>query len=73
MSWNGLSFTVAAELAGRRRTGAAIGLQQTALALGTAITPIAFAHVVEAASWRVAFAGLAVLPLVGWRLFSPLA
>jgi sugar phosphate permease len=73
MCWNGLSFTVAAELAGRRRTGAAIGFQQTALALGTAITPVAFAFVVDAASWRIAFAGLAVLPFVGRRFLASLA
>jgi nitrate/nitrite transporter NarK len=32
MSWNGLSFAAAAELAGRARSGAAIGLQQSILA-----------------------------------------
>ena len=32
MAWNGLSFTVAAELAGPLRSGAAIGIQQTVLA-----------------------------------------
>src|SRR5262249_14846871 len=31
MAWNGLSFTAAAELAGARRSGAAIGFQQTVL------------------------------------------
>jgi sugar phosphate permease len=73
MCWNGLSFTVAAELAGRRRTGAALGLQQTGLALGSAITPVAFAFAVDATSWRIAFGALAVLPLVGWRVFSPIS
>ena len=32
MAWNGLSVTAAAELAGRARSGAAIGFQQTTLA-----------------------------------------
>ena len=32
MSWNGLSFTAAAELAGGTRSGAAIGFQQSVLA-----------------------------------------
>ena len=73
MSWNGLSFTAAAELAGRRRAGAALGLQQTALAAGCAVMPVAFAFAVDAGSWRIAFALLAVLPLVGHRLLAGLA
>jgi sugar phosphate permease len=63
-SWNGLSFTAAAELAGRARSGAALGFQQTALAVGGAATPPVFASVVEASSWRVGFGLAAVLPLV---------
>lgn len=39
MSWNGLSFTAAAELAGRGRSGAAIGMQQTSLAVAGAVVP----------------------------------
>lgn len=55
MAWNGLSFTAAAELAGRARTGAAVGIQQTILAIvGIVVSPL-FAAVVEASSWRVAF------------------
>jgi len=42
MSWNGLSFTAAAELAGRARSGASLGLQQTALAVGGATLPARF-------------------------------
>jgi len=72
MSWNGLSFTAAAEIAGRARAGAAVGFQQTVLAVGSAITPIVFA-IAAAASWRVAFAGAAVCPLVGVLLLRPLA
>jgi nitrate/nitrite transporter NarK len=67
-SWNGLSFTAAAELAGRARSGAALGFQQTALALGGSVTPPAFASVVEASSWRVGFGLAALLPLVGATL-----
>ena len=43
LSWNGLSFTAAAEAAGRARSGAAIGLQQTFLSAGAIVAPIAFA------------------------------
>ncbi|MFL5944057.1 MAG: MFS transporter [Gaiellaceae bacterium] len=73
LSWNGLSFTATAETAGRARSGAAIGLQQTFLAAGGLIAPIAFAAVVHHASWRVAFALAAASPLVGYALLSPLA
>lgn len=73
LSWNGLSFTATAETAGRARSGAAIGLQQTFLAAGGLVAPIAFAAVVHHASWRAAFALAAASPLVGYALLSPLA
>jgi MFS family permease len=73
LSWNGLSFTATAETAGRARSGAAIGLQQTFLAAGGLVAPIAFAAIVHHASWRAAFALAAVSPLVGYALLSPLA
>jgi len=73
LSWNGLSFTAAAESAGRARSGAAIGLQQTFLSAGSIVAPIGFAAVVHHASWRLAFALAAVSPLVGYALLSPLA
>jgi MFS family permease len=73
MSWNGLSFTAAAETAGRRRSGAAIGLQQTFLSAGSIVAPIAFAAIVHTSSWRLAFAAAAASPLAGYALLSPLA
>jgi sugar phosphate permease len=73
LSWNGLSFTAAAEAAGRARSGAAIGLQQTFLSAGSIIAPIGFAAVVHHASWRLAFALAALSPLVGYAVLSPLA
>jgi sugar phosphate permease len=73
LSWNGLSFAATAEAAGRARSGAAIGLQQTFLAAGGLVAPITFAAVVHHSSWRVAFALAAVSPLVGYALLSPLA
>jgi MFS family permease len=72
MSWNGLSFTAAAELAGRGRSGAAIGMQQTALSAAGAIVPPAFAALVAATSWRLGFALAAVFPLLGVQLLRPL-
>jgi sugar phosphate permease len=72
MAWNGLSFTAAAEIAGRSRSGAALGMQQSALAAAGAIVPPAFAAVVAASSWRVGFALAAVFPLAGFQLLRPL-
>jgi MFS family permease len=72
MSWNGLSFTAAAELAGRGRSGAAIGMQQSALSAAGAVVPPAFAALVAATSWRLGFALAAVFPLVGVQLLRPL-
>ncbi|HEU5278969.1 MAG TPA: MFS transporter [Gaiellaceae bacterium] len=73
LSWNGLSFTAAAEAAGRARSGAALGLQQTFLSAGAIVAPIAFASVVHAVSWRAAFLLAALSPLVGYALLRPLA
>jgi sugar phosphate permease len=72
MAWNGLSFTAAAEIAGRSRSGAALGMQQSALAAAGAVVPPAFAAVVAASSWRVGFAVAAVFPLAGVQLLRPL-
>jgi len=67
MAWNGIAFTLAAELGGRRG-GAAIGLQQTVLAAVGVATPIAFAAIVSVSSWRVGFALAALAPLAGVAL-----
>jgi len=69
MAWNGLSFTAAAELAGRVRSGAAIGLQQTVLGGAGIVSPVIFAALVSATSWQAAFVVAAVVPLAGvWTL-----
>ena len=65
LSWNGLAFTATAELAGRSRAGAALGFQQTALAVASGFAPPVFALLVESTSWAVAFGLAAVLPLAG--------
>jgi sugar phosphate permease len=70
MAWNGLSVTAAAELAGVSRSGAAIGFQQTTLAVAGVIIPIWFAYVVDAASWPTGFALAAIGPFVGWYLLG---
>ena len=70
LSWNGLSFTVAAELAGTGAAGAALGLQQTVLGVVGAAVPIGFAAVVSAGSWRIAFLAAAAGPLLGWAVLA---
>jgi sugar phosphate permease len=72
LSWNGLSYTAAAEAAGRARSGAAIGLQQTFLSAGSIVAPITFAAVVHHTSWRLGFWLAAASPLVGYAVLSPL-
>jgi hypothetical protein len=71
MAWNGLAFTIAAELGGRR-SGAAIGFQQTVLGAVGVAAPVAFAAAVSATSWRTAFAVIALFPLAGWWVLRPL-
>jgi sugar phosphate permease len=73
MSWNGLSFTAATELSGHARAGAAVGVQQTALNGAGSVVPIAFAAIVAAASWQVAFALVAVCPLAAAFVLRRLA
>jgi sugar phosphate permease len=77
ISWNGLSFTAAAESAGLARSGAALGFQQTMLSVVGAAFPPAFAGVVSASSWRTAFALCVLGPVLGlaalWRVREPTA
>ena len=72
MAWNGLSFAAAAELAGVRRSGAAIGFQQTVLSGIGVVAPPLFAASVSALSWRTAFFLAALFPVGGWLALRPL-
>ena len=56
ISWNGLAFTAVGELAGPGRAGTALGLQNTAVALGAALTAPLLGAVVDRSSWGVGFA-----------------
>jgi nitrate/nitrite transporter NarK len=73
LSWNALSFTAAAELAGRARSGAALGFQQTALSVASTAAPPLFAAVVAASSWGVGFGLAALFPLAGLAVLRRLA
>jgi sugar phosphate permease len=59
MSWNGVANTAAAELAGPRRSGAALGFQNGLLAITGALAPAVFGGLAQATSWPCAFALLA--------------
>jgi sugar phosphate permease len=65
LSWNGLSFTATAEMAGRARSGAALGFQQTALSVASTAAPPVFAAIVDAGSWSLGFGLAALFPLAG--------
>jgi sugar phosphate permease len=73
MTWNGLSYTAAAELAGSRRSGAAIGVQQMVLSIVGFVAAPVFASLVDGSSWRTGFAVFAAGPLAGWWLLGQLA
>jgi sugar phosphate permease len=73
MSWNGLAYVAAAELAGEARSGAAIGVQQTMLGVSAAVLPPAFGALVGASGWTLGFALVALGPLAGFLALRPLA
>ncbi|MBO9534865.1 MAG: MFS transporter [Solirubrobacteraceae bacterium] len=72
MTWNGLSFTAAGEIAGRARAGTAMSLQNTIVAVGSAVGAPLFGALVDAAGWPVAYAVLALGPLMAWLVLAPL-
>ncbi len=72
MCWNGLAVAAAVETSGSRRSGAALGLQQTVLGVAVALTPLAFAPFVESTSWRAGFFAAAVFPLAAVVVLRPL-
>ena len=71
MSWNGLSFTAAAEMSGRTRAGTAISVQNTVLSAGGALAPMAFAALVVATSWPAAWIALTAFQLGGVLVLGP--
>jgi MFS family permease len=72
MSWNGLAYAAAAEAAGTRRTGAALGFQQTLLGLVVAGAPWVIASIATH-SWRAAFVVAAAAPALGVFVLSRLS
>jgi sugar phosphate permease len=72
ISWNGLAFTAVGEMAGPGRAGTALGLQNTAVALGAALTAPALAAVIEWTSWAGGYAVAAVSAVLAVVLLRPL-
>ena len=72
MAWNGLAYAAAAEAAGSRKTGAALGFQQTLLGVVVAGAPPVVAAIATH-SWRAAFAVAAAGPVVGVAILSRLS
>jgi MFS family permease len=72
MTWNGLAFTAAAEMSGRLRAGTAMSLQNTIVAVGGALAPVAFGLLVDATSWTAGFAACAIAPALAVLVLAPL-
>ena len=72
MSWNGLSFTAAAEISGRRQAGKAMGIQNTAMRLVAAGVPVSLGALASAVSWHAVFAVMGITPLIARLLLGPL-
>ena len=72
MSWNGLSFTAAAEISGRRQAGKAMGIQNTSMRVVAAGVPIGLGALASAVSWSAVFVVMGVTPLMARVLLGPL-
>jgi sugar phosphate permease len=72
MSWNGLSFTAAAEISGRRQAGKAMGIQNTAMRVVAAAVPVGLGGLAAAWSWQAAFVLMGTAPLLARALLEPL-
>ena len=72
MSWNALAFAAVVENAGHRRSGVAIGVQQTVLNGFGAVYPGLFGALVGLTTWTWGFLAVAVLPVLGHRVLRGL-
>ena len=72
MSWNGLSFTAAAEISGGDQAGRAMGLQNTLMRGAGAFVPVGLGALASHGSWRAAFLVMGLAPLAGRGLLRPL-
>jgi sugar phosphate permease len=72
MSWNGLSFTAAAEISGGAQAGRAMGMQNTLMRVAGAMVPVGLGALAAHGSWRAAFVAIGLAPLAGRALLGPL-
>ncbi len=72
MSWNGLSFTAAAEISGRRQAGTAMGIQNTSMRLVAAGVPVGLGALASAVSWSLVFVVMGITPLIARAVLRPL-
>jgi sugar phosphate permease len=72
MSWNGLSFTAAAEISGGEQAGRAMGMQNTLMRAMGAVVPVGLGTLAAHGSWRVTFLVMGLAPLAGRALLGPL-
>jgi sugar phosphate permease len=72
MSWNGLSFTAAAEISGGAQAGRAMGMQNTLMRAAGAVVPVALGVLAAHGSWRASFLVMGIAPLAGRALLGPL-
>jgi sugar phosphate permease len=72
MSWNGLSFTAAAEISGRRQAGTAMGIQNTSMRLVAVAVPVGLGALASSVSWQLAFLLMGASPLAARRVLGPL-
>ena len=72
MSWNGLSFTAAAEISGGAQAGRAMGLQNTLMRSAGAAVPLTLGALAAGVSWQLTFAVMGLAPLAGGALLGPL-
>ena len=72
MSWNGLSFTAAAEISGGAQAGRAMGMQNTLMRAAGAVVPVGLGALASHGSWRAAFLAMGLAPLAGGAMLGPL-
>jgi sugar phosphate permease len=72
MSWNGLSFTAAAEISGRRQAGTAMGIQNTSMRVVAVAVPVGLGALASGVSWQLAFLLMGAGPLAARWLLAPL-
>ena len=72
MSWNGLSFTAAAEISGRRQAGTAMGIQNTSMRVVAVAVPVGLGALASGVSWQLAFLLMGAALLAARRVLAPL-